>query len=228
MLDQNLKNVAATHNSANKSVDEMSFSIDESIYKVKVVKIDPNGSCLFGSVSHQLIGCELNSTAHKEAASTLRERAVSHIKDNFDSYFHDLKGRVEEQSKKKIDASAIEGECHVFLNACLPLKTCFGGYECIRAISEIEEVNIITISEEGDCYMAVDFDPNFKQSIFLSLRLAASVSSKSNGKIHNNNRNHYDSVFEIEKEVLLKIAELLSEREKRKAENKDKTNITLD
>lgn len=111
----------------------------------------------------------------------------------------------------------VHEKCHAFLNTCLPLKSCYAGYESVKAISEMEKLNIITISEDGDSYMAVDYNENYKRTVFLAHRLGAIGKASGSTQTHNSHRDHYDSVSEITNGVLDKIVEFLNESRNRKA-----------
>lgn len=205
---QNLANMK-TLKSNFEHRDIMKFCLNDSVINVNVVKIPQNGSCLFGSVAHQLYGLSVDSAEHEQKTNEIRAEVVIHIKKNFDNFFHELKGRVYERSTQTIDPDKIESECRLYLNACLPLTNCFGGSESVRAISEIYELNIITISEEGECYMAVDFKEEYNRTIFLAHRLTVTAHHT---KQHNSSRQHYDSVYEIDNGLLFNLYEYLKNK----------------
>lgn len=207
MLARNLKNVTATLRNSDKS-ELMMFKFNDSDQNVKVALINPDGSCFFASIVHQLYGFVIGSNQHEKMTASLRKNVIEHIQNNFNEYRHDLQGRVYENSTTKIDSDDLLSVCERFLNEDLTLDTCYAGIESVKAISEIKKINIVTISEHGECYFAVDFNPNFDRTVFLAHRLN-SVCTKSNSRPHNTQRNHYDSVAEIDNNVLLTLAEML-------------------
>lgn len=227
MKDQNLQNIKNTLQN-NEKPEQISFRLDSSNLTAKVVKVSANGTCFFGSIAHQFYGSKIDSDDHKQKTIELRVEAVTYLKDNFEKFKHDLQGRVYEHAKTKIDVNELDRECRVFLNACLPLPSCYAGYESVRAISELKKINIITITEQGDCFFAVDFNENFERIVFLCHRLGV---SRSNNNLHNIHRNHYDSVSEIDNNVLCAIAEYLNGRQEMSNQlnnNEKKGNITID
>lgn len=207
MSTQNLNNLSATISQSEKT-EKLEFTIGSTSEEVQVVSIVPNGSCFFGSIAHQYFGLKVNSKLHQEKTKELRRNVVAYIQSNFKEFQFKIQGRVYDAAKHKIDKSALESECRVFLNACLPLETCFAGDESFNAISNILNINIITISENGEAYMGAPFNKSFDRIAFVGHRLRKINSHTS--KVHNDDRNHYDSVTEINNEVLFKLSEHLS------------------
>lgn len=212
MSDQNLYTLSKVLEN-NEKTEEMGFELDGGTRTIKVAEIAQDGSCFFGSVAHQIYGCKLDSSEHQHKTAELRNKVVKHMQSNFDKYRYLLQGRVYE-CRGKVPKENLESECHIFLNACLSVPKTYAGSESFKAISEIEEVNIITFSENGTCYLAVDFVEDFKRTIFLAHRLSDKFASTS----HNVSRNHYDSVVEIENEVLFKVSNFLNEIIKKKTD----------
>lgn len=232
MSKQNLFNMKNTLENGEKH-EMMSFTLNSDVRSVKIGRIMPNGSCFFGTVAHQIYGCKINSDEHKQKTADLRAEAVNYIKLNFERFQFDLQSRVydvSERTKEQIKKEELEKECRFYMNFCLPKETCHAGSESIRAISQLKEMNIITIGEQGESHLAVDFNDSYTRSIFLAHRLAASVSTDSNTNIHNSDRDHYDSVFEINTDILYTMAEHLNaEAIRRKAiNNQNNNNITLE
>lgn len=119
-----------------------------------------------------------------------------------------------------IDTSKMDQECRIFLSHCLSRPNIFGGFESLLAISEIKKTNIVTLTEFGDCIMAIDFNKEYTQTLILAHRLTGSTSKCEANKTnaHNTNRQHYDTVSEIEKPILYKMAEYLNKRISQRAE----------
>lgn len=198
----------------NEESECMNFELNSERITLMVCEIDPYGSCLFGALAHQMYGCKIKSAEHEQKTGELRERAVNHIRSNFERFKFILKGRVYEESKDPVDAEEVDTECRVFLNSILPHSNCYGGTESIIAISEIMKVNIIIISEDGDCHMSSEFNSGFDITVFLAHRLSGVGKQKES--THNDDRNHYDSVVKIESNVLYKIAEYLNKKNVKK------------
>lgn len=209
MSQQNLKNISTTRKHSENS-ELMTFNLNSKDEFVEIANIDPNGSCFFGSIAHQLYGCQINSEDHEYKTKMLRDEAVLYMKQNFDIFKFHLQARVYEKKSGMIMQNQLEGECRVFLNACLPNSKCFAGCESVKAISEVKGINIITISESGECYMAAKFKREFQCTVFLALRLGNTQASEFTHIIHNDDRNHYDSVTKIDHKVLYKLAEHLT------------------
>lgn len=69
----------------------MKFEVPGGTRSLDVVKIDTDGSCLFGALAHQLFGCELASEAHKQAVQKLRKDIVDFIRSNLDVFENEIK-----------------------------------------------------------------------------------------------------------------------------------------
>lgn len=194
----------------NEQKEVMSFELNSKKFTVMISEIDPYGSCLFGALAHQIYGCEIKSEEHERRTAELRVKVINHIQRNFERFKFHLKGRVYEESRDPIIPATVDSECKFFLNACLPKAKCYGGIESIIAISEVMELNIVIISEDGDCHTTIDFNNSFKRTVLLAHRLSGLA--KQDQRAHNIDRNHYDSVSEIKSDILYKIAEHLNEK----------------
>lgn len=213
MLAQNLSNITAALKNG-EEINEMKFILNGMSYTAKVSDIDPDGSCFFSATAHQLSGFKIDSQEHKNLTIELRNEVVKYIQSNFEKFMFVLKDRVYEHVNKKLDDKELLSEARIFVNACLPQSTCYGGTESMIAISELRKINFVTISENGDCYMATNFNENYPRTVFLAYRVCGS---------NNNNRNHYDTVTEIDKNILYDIAkhfnEIISKKSKKNINN---------
>lgn len=187
-----MKNAIFSHNESKKS---FSFNMDDDLSgAVNVSVIKDDGNCMFGALAHQLFYSKLNSKDHKKLTAELRKNVVKHIKENFDVFAHDIKGRVFEMHEKVED---IERECNFFVNFCLSKVGFWGGMESLKAISSVYKINILIFNENGDYYFAPPFNLNHDRTVCIAFRNAAKPKAN-----ENNERNHYDSVVEIDPEII--------------------------
>lgn len=157
---------------------------------------------IFAALAHQLFFVKLNSALSMRSFRGPSEKILSNIgiKQNFDLFSHDLKNRIYEL---KNEIKNIETECHFFLNHCLSQFGFWGGTESLKAISSLHNVNIIIFNENGPYYFSNVFDPSYERTISIAFR----ASNKFNKKNQNNsNRNHYDTIVEMEDEVIVEIS----------------------
>lgn len=111
----------------------------------------------------------------------------------FASFAHNIKGRVLD---RKHEVEDIDKECIFFVNHCLPQPGCWGGFESLKAISSVFKINIMIFCENGHYYFADRFNEDYNKSVFIAFRDAS-------GKTQTDtNRNHYDSVSNIDINVL--------------------------
>lgn len=187
---QALKMKNAVHRS-NEMTESMSFNIDEEVSgHVFISNIAADGNCMFGALAHQLFYVKLNSKQHDELTKKLREQVVAHIKENFASYAQIIKGRILERGTQAME---MDKECTFFVNYVLPKTGMWGGFESLKAITSIYGVNIMVFSENGDSYFALPdgFNINYERTVFIAFRVT-----------NNQKRDHYDSVVEIEAEII--------------------------
>lgn len=217
---QNLKLTGAlkTHN---ETIEEIMFKLNDQ-RTVNVIATMPDGSCMFSSLAHQIYLCKVNSAKHVNATKKLRERVVKHIVESFDNYKSFIAFRLknsgdknsdeEDQSEKQSDT-----DCRFFVNSLLSKSATWGGTESLKAISELEKVNIIIFSEDDTPYFSFDFNPDYKRTVAIAHRLNEQKTI----------RNHYDSIAEVNQPILYDVAVELAKNEKKKSENKKKPNDVI-
>lgn len=179
---------------------------------IKVVKSPAEGNCLFTSLAHQLNGFKMNSRMMKTDRDKLRADVVKYIKNNYELFKSQIKGRVydniEDQKRKGTfqGINSMENECKFFLNHLLPKNKYWGGCETLKAVSEMHEVNIIIMREEGQCEIVCRFDQPFNRTIIV-------VHVFFNDE--NEERNHFDSVSDISPNDVCILAQKIQEKLKK-------------
>lgn len=200
MSKQNIRLVNQTWSNEEEILDffvDMDLDGMTSSKTIKICKIEGNGSCLYGSLYHQISFCSIGTADHKKHTKILRQECVDHIRNNFDRYLPYLKSRIiERDGHKAADICDLDmnKKCREFLDSALPLNKTFGGVESIKAVSELKKVNIITITENGSCNLVHLLNTKFDRSVFIAYR----------------NGNHYDSVAEIDANTLSQFAKKLA------------------
>lgn len=202
MSNQNLFLTKAVH-THNETTHSMSFILNDKPKHLRVIKIIGDGSCMFGCLVNQLFGFKVKSSEHEEAVSSLRALTVDFIQSNFEDFRSELKGRVlderEENQKNKIKRKnkkwedVTENDCKFFKLESLSEYSTYGGVETAKAISKIYSVNILVFNESGTHYFPLGFNPSYGKIVFMAYRL----SPKSEVE-----RNHYDSVAEVDLSIL--------------------------
>lgn len=186
--------------------------IDDTSKSLNVAKISPDGDCLFGAMSHQLEPKRINSKSHKTATTKLRLDAVNYILDekNFPRFAYQLRDSVYEW-KKKEEIQDMDLECKLFVRLRLAKPGIWGGAESIKAVSELKEVNVILINECGPCYSLSNVNVNNSRSICIAYRLPRNCE----GNIMNDlERNHYDSVCDMDSAALYDAAQIIASQKK--------------
>lgn len=194
---QNLKLIEANLvNLENKKF--MSVQVDERCYTVNILDIKQDGNCMFSTLVHQLSYVKNNSENHTSLTMRLRENVVSHIERNLKWYRQYIKGRL------RCD-DATDEICSDFLQK-LSKDGFWGDAETLMAVTKMYEVNIFIFSEKGSCYFACGFKPEYNRTIFMAYRF--------NGidEQGERNYNHYDTVCEVDEELLYRCANSLSAR----------------
>lgn len=163
---------------------------------IKICKIEGDGSCLYGSLSHQLFSSKINSCDHRTQTINLRKDCVDYLQSNLERMEPYIKGQVYEMcDKRKINTKNIDLKQEIlnFTKITLPSANTYGGMESIKSISELYKVNIITINEDGSCHIGA-FNVKYERMAFIAFR----------------NGNHYDSVVEIDTKTLSMYAHKLA------------------
>lgn len=170
---------------------------------IKICCIDPDGNCLFAALAHQIFHDKTNSKLHQEKTKNVRKMVVDHINKNFKDFESYLKTRVLEM-KKEVEIEDMEKECHAFLDGKLSQTGIWGGSETLKAVSEIFNVNIIIIREDGVCSIGNRYNDGYKRTILISFReFGGSVGRP----------NHYDSVIDVSESTLSNFAQAIAESE---------------
>lgn len=173
---------------------------------IKIYKIDGDGNCLYNALAHQIYYFGIGTAEHIKMGIEMRQKVIKHINDHFESYSQDLKTRVFEiKSNDRI--KCMEIECQNFLNESLAENHCWCGTESLKAISEIYNVNIVTIREENFCNMVKPININFD-------RVAILAYGKSGARARE--KDHYDSVVEIREALIREYSKDLAEADRRK------------
>lgn len=189
---QNLKLIEATMVN-NEPKKFMVLIIENRRFTVNVSQIDPDGNCLFAAVTHQLEYAKIKSKSHIDRTAAVRKQVVNHIEAHFDAYKHVIQLRLncEEKEIAKLGKE--------FLTDVLSANGTWGASESLLAMVEIFGINILVFNENGPFYFSSGFKPENKRCIFLAYR--ERFNEKGEKEYY-----HYDSVCEIETELLFKCA----------------------
>lgn len=176
---------------------------------IKYCRVSSNGDCFFLAAAHQLFGGKIGSKEHQNAALELRTQVVTYIKQesNFPRFIHVLKDRI--TYPPKATSEMIEIACAEFLDE-LSLSGCWGGQESIKAISELENINIIVFNDDESCNLPNHYNSKSNKSILL---LFSAIQGKAADR--NSDRNHYDSIIGMNSVKINVIARKIGEQEDR-------------
>lgn len=173
---------------------------------IKLCTIPGEGDCLFISLAHQFFGYKNDSNELIESALELRKQVVRHILDNITDFEHELKGRIFESGAVKIHN--VIDDCRDFVENSLSNEGFWGGAETIKAVSRMNQVNIIVINDDGTCGLPTH-NLNFecKRTILIFFCGSKNVNQQ------NSNRNHYESVFWMADAMLANFAKKIVQDE---------------
>lgn len=177
---------------------EVQFLIGNEIETVTAATIIGDGNCLPGAICHQLYHDPIGSKEHRKRIKELRASVVDYILQpaNFESFEYTLKNRVYDiKTKDEIDDMTME--CKLFVRHCLSKDGYWAGHEFLVAATNILRVNILVFYENGDFHLANNGTEIYTKTIALAFRL----------NFDSTGYNHYDSVCDIDSNLLCKIAE---------------------
>lgn len=177
-------------------------------HATKYCKIPGNGDCFFLSIAHQLHNVVIGTEEHEQKALQLRQMVVAHIKqpENFSSYLHDLKNRI--QIPKKASDSEINEACIIFLDNKLSKSGTWAGMESMRAISEIEKVNVVVLNDDGTSHLPSHFNKEANKCVMLLFGSATGKVAKTNM-----DRLHYDSIVGMDLSRISMMAKEITDAE---------------
>lgn len=113
---------------------------------------------------------------------------MEHILRKIDSFQHDLKDRMLQDSSFHIELSDMKNSCINFVQQKLSQQNYWGGMESMNAVAELRSVNILVVNDDGTCNIGNRFHPNHKHVLIISYRKVGNRENK---------RKHYDSVVNI-------------------------------
>lgn len=186
--------------------ENINFCLGKSPRELTVAKIPKDGSCLFGSLAHQLWNYKIKSRKHLDATKKLRADVVEHILNpqNYSSFEFHLKDRVYE-NKNANEITNITTECKLFARHVLSKQKTWGGIETLLAVSELYSTNIVVFNEDGVCTKYKRNDCTHGRSIAVAHRFGLNVNAN-NEQI----RDHFDSVSNIGSADLLEVVRHIS------------------
>lgn len=176
---------------------------------IKFCKMAGNGDCFFLAVSHQLYNVKAGTEEHTQIAHSLRESVVNYIKqdEQFLNFLHDLKTRVgTDHNATDIE---IKAECMNFLDKLSKTGT-WAGMESIRAISEMRNVNIVVMNDDGTSYLPNHFNPEANRTIMILFGTTNKKPAKTNME-----RDHYDSIVTVTSKKIELMSKEIDEAETR-------------
>lgn len=184
--------------------ENVEIHLDDTAEMIGVIKIDPNSECLYSALSHQLFRHNVDSDVHRHCIKKLRHDVCEHINSNFEAFKYELQGRVYD-NKSSADIDDLEKECKTFLRQ-LKKQQCWGGSETLKCVSELYGVNIAIFNEVGDCFMINDIESDFDKTLLICYRI-----DKAERGLQIN-RNHYDSIYDIDLNVIYAAAKKMCAR----------------
>lgn len=186
---QNIQIINASLNNSEEVLDfysHVDLESKKNTRTIKMCKIIGDGSCLYGSLAHQIYYSKIGSLDHQLQTKKIREMCVNHILTNLDEFKPYLKGRIYDKCEEKnIDIKSInfdKDDVYTEFVETLKLHEIFGGIESMKAISDIFKVNIVTINRDGSCHLALRLNISSDRTIFIGY----------------SNKIHYDSIVEID------------------------------
>lgn len=149
---------------------------------------NPNGDCLYYSLTHQLFHHKMDSKDHEDATHKLREDVVQHI-ENILSFFQPiLEARIIDETSGNITDNPASYISEKVKNLIVGLhERVWGGMETIFAVSQLYSVNIVIFNEEGSSYIIGGFNPKYKKSLLIAYCYFAQKKTL----------NHYNSVTKL-------------------------------
>lgn len=237
-ISEQIQEMIASTLKHNVTEIDMPFEIENEKFTMHVAEIEPDGSCLFSALVHQIFKSKIGSRVFSNAVAKLRRDVVHHIKEHRLDFEYELKGIVYELNEGK-KVTDIEKACTKYLEKTLPKNMTWGGSETIKAVTRMNAVNVLIMNEKGECYYPCGFNMRLKNTVILSFGVAyienfSEQDSQNNGCdssdeiTPNTKRNHYNSVIRMDQKDIYAVSQMLANVEHKKVaqENIDLINIT--
>lgn len=178
---------------------------------LKFCEVAGKGDCLFLSIVHQMFGLTIGSDEHNARALQLRKDVSDYILANMDDFMVELKGRLYEEQLESRIIENFEHESKIFLEKLSQESTIEGGAETIKAVSRMENVNIVSVRRDGFCTLTCDFNPNSIRTLLIFYH-----TYKDQSKNNNMKPNHYDSIVSLSEIKVNTFAQQISQTENKR------------
>lgn len=183
------------------------FNLSNQEVNVQIVKISPDGNCLFGSLVHQLFGFKVNSIEYDDEVQKLRANVVKFIREHLEDFKFALKWRISPTGLLE----NIDEACESFLSSKLSVSGVWAGAETILAVSKMLKVNVMLFDEDDQHYLNSDFNPKYTRTLLLAYRSSFGKKNsqvKNSVKIKRAKRDHYDSVTDVPQSILMDLVKV--------------------
>lgn len=180
---------------------QMEFQLkNDQTRQLSVVKMSPNGDCVFSAICHQKFRNRANGKQHMNETKRLRADVVEHIlkPENFPKFRYTLQNYVYD-IKTKSEIADMEAECKAYVRNVLSKSGKWGGMEVIRAASDIFECNILVFNENESCCVTRNSEQKYNDTLIIAYRYMLN----SNGELR---LIHYDSVTDLDPDSILAVA----------------------
>lgn len=107
--------------------------------------------------------------------------------------------------KKSNEFQNMTSECELYVRDVLSKDRNWAGHESIKAISDIHKVNIVIFNEDDSCVLQINNQQKFERTIAIAYRLGYNAEGHMQ-------RNHYDSVSDMESTNVWAVSDFLMKR----------------
>lgn len=197
-----MNQIAANEMKKNKATIFINKDSEETC---EVVRMKPNGSCMFAAILHQTNMGKSTEKSFPSSVIKFRKQIVEHIRQNSNKYVDAIKSTIWDST---IDVTEVtEADCANYLENQLTKQGFEGGYEVLQAASVMLRTNILVIDEQNGAIMLNNsFDVDYDKTIILAYKVnnRAARSGEHTYK-------HYASVYQIEVAYLDRLIEQLKQ-----------------
>lgn len=175
----------------------------------KLVRMKPNGGCMFGAILHQTNGQKSSLKSFSSSIDTFRKDIVQHILKDSSKYIGAIRNTIWDSRDnlsidKSIDLMEVSDEyCLNYLETELPNPKIWGGYEVLQAASDMLRINILIISQQNGFRM---FEKSFNVDHDKTIIIAYKQINRAT-RSGDQSYNHYESVYEVDGVYLTQMIE---------------------
>lgn len=187
-----LKEISSIAGANVRRMNEMKVLIGNEEAQVGVIVQKGDGFCLFRALVQQIFKMPCDTAQFQQKVFDFKSEVVDFILENIEKYMIEIQHSLVERYGGCFNQYN-EADCKYYVDHTVREEG-WGGGETLKATRELYEINIFVVYEAiSYCTFTAAFNSKFKRSICLAYRTSGQ------------RYDHYDSISNIEKDILVRM-----------------------